>query len=189
MKTAKYLCIILLMAFGLMVGHIAFDGFINHQEAGDIGVVLGNKVEDNGKPSTRLARRLDSAIQLFNENKIKVIFVSGGIDPRGNDEAVTMKEYLVLNSIPEANVIVDSLGVDTYATAVNTKNYLDGSSYENVVVISHFYHITRTKMMMRDFGINVAGEKKAVYEFDLRDFYSLVREVAAIAKYSVSKIF
>jgi vancomycin permeability regulator SanA len=125
---------------------ITIDGFIDEKQHADVGVILGNKVERDGNPSERLRYRLEKAVELYREGYFNYIIVSGGVGVEGYDEAKIMKQYLVQKGIPSEKIITDSMGFNTMATAKNTKKIMGEIEDRSVMVITQFYHISRTKL-------------------------------------------
>ncbi len=150
----------------------------------DVGVILGNYVNQNGSPSKRLAARLNKGIALYQEGFIKTIIVSGGINKRRIGEGTAMKNYLVLHHIPAPNIIVDNHGSNTWYTAVNTQRIMQQNHWHSVIAISNYYHLARTVFALRRCGISPVYHAHADY-FELRDFYSVPREVLAVGYYAV----
>ena len=183
MKNILKLFISLLFTwFFIHVIIISYDGLKDNINIADIGVVLGNKVENNGQPSKRLKSRLDKAYELYNNKYIKLIIVSGGVDIRGLDEAEVMKNYLISKGIPDINIIKDLAGNNTIMTAINTKNIMGKNNFKTIIIISQFYHISRTKLAFSKVGIQNVNSAHAEI-FELRDFYSLFREFFAYYLY------
>ncbi|NLB41834.1 MAG: YdcF family protein, partial [Clostridiales bacterium] len=85
---------------------IAIDGLNDNIGISDVAVVLGNKVELDGKPSKGLQGRLDRALELYNKEHFKYIIVSGGTGEEGFDEAIVMKNYLVENGVSDEAVLL-----------------------------------------------------------------------------------
>ncbi|WP_207753510.1 YdcF family protein [Sporosalibacterium faouarense] len=184
-KLIKYATIAVLLWFSIHIFLIVIDGLNDDLETVDVGVVLGNKVELDGQPSKRLQRRLDRAIELYEGDYLKYIIVSGGIGKEGFDEAVVMKDYLIQSGIPEDNIILDSKGNNTYMTAKNSKEIIEKESFNSVMIISQYYHISRTKLAFKKVGFNKVYSAHARI-FEIRDIYSLVREFVAYYKYLVN---
>ncbi len=82
----------------------------------DLAVVLGNEVLADGRPSARLAARLDCAVAAYRAGLVPLVLVSGGVGASGFSEAVVMRRYLVAAGVPDAAVLVDEDGVNTAAT-------------------------------------------------------------------------
>jgi len=84
----KKLKISIILFFFWFLGHLVFitaDGLEDELGQSDIAVVLGNKVEEDGKPSLRLKARLDKAVELYQKNWFKKILVSGAVGKEGFD--------------------------------------------------------------------------------------------------------
>ena len=160
----------------------AIDGLNDHIGISDVAVVLGNKVELDGKPSKGLQGRLDRALELYNKEHFKYIIVSGGTGKEGFDEAVVMKNYLVDNGVPDEAVLLDQEGYNTFMTAQNSKAIMSEMDLNSVTVISQYFHIRRTKLAFRKVGFDKVYSAHAKY-FGLRDVYSLFREFFAYYKY------
>lgn len=161
---------------------ITIDGLKDNIEVCDVAVVLGNKVELDGNPSKGLKGRLDRAVELYKKNYFNYVIVSGGIGKEGFDEAAVMKDYLIKKGIPDNNIISDNNGYNTFMTAQNSKVIMDKMDLNSVMVISQFFHITRTKLAFKKVGFEKVYSAHAKY-FGIRDIYSLVREFFAYYKY------
>ena len=183
-KVIKLLLTLLLVWF---VGHISFttiDGLINSKNKADIAVILGNKVNEDGTLSKRLEKRLECGLQLYQKGQVKKLIVSGGLGKEGFYEGDKMKEYLVKNNVPDSLVIIDNYGDNTLATVVNTMKLKDSLKFESIIVVSQYFHLTRTKMLFRKKGFKNVSSASPNY-FESRDFYSLFREFVAYYVYYI----
>lgn len=181
--------------FLLAVGIVSFIGFLFAAGAiviagsrelpghADLAVVLGNEVLSDGQPSPRLAARLDRAVDVYRQGDCPVILVSGGIEKNGFDEAKVMAVYLSAHGVPEAQIIQDNLGIDTYTTAQNTRRILREHGWRSVCVVTQFYHVPRARLALQKFGVSPVYSVHARY-FEMRDFFSTAREVIGYVKYS-----
>lgn len=184
-KHNKAICIITSILLLWVVAHtliITIDGLNDEVGKSDVAVVLGNKVELDGRPSKRLQGRLDKAIELYNKEYFNYIIVSGGLGKEGFNEAIVMKQYLIEKGIPSDNIILDEIGNNSYMTAVNTKVIMEQMNFNTVTIISQFYHISRTKLAFHKVGLDdvYTAHSKS---YELRDVYSLLREFPAYYKY------
>jgi len=165
---------------------IVCDGFNDRLETSDIALVLGNKVNEDGTLSKRLKSRLDKCTDLYKEGYFDKIIVSGGVGKEGQDEAFAMKKYLLLNYIPEDCIIADSTGYDTFLSAKATKKILEDENLNSVMIITNYYHISRTRMTLKKFDIQKIYSAHADC-FELRDPLSTFREFAAYYYYLFRK--
>ena len=155
---------------------IVSDGLMDNINKSDIIVILGNKVELNGTPSLRLQSRLDKGYELYMDGFAPLILVSGGIGKEGYNEANVMKNYLIDRGISGDVIMTDSNGIDSFNTALNTKQILIERNFNSVLVVSNYYHISRTKLAFRKSGVEKVYSAHANY-FEIRDLYSISREV------------
>ena len=95
-----------------------------------------------------------------------------------------MRDYLVTNGIPLEKIFIDDQGNTTRATADNVAQMLKARDMNSVIVISQYFHLTRSKMAFRQAGLDKVGSAYASY-FELRDLYSVAREVAAVVTYGL----
>ncbi len=168
----------------LTAAYIAWDGLTDDIQPADLAVVLGNKVERNGLPSLRLQARLDRAVTLYQQDLCDYVLVSGGIGVEGFDEAQVMKAYLTNAGIPDHHILTDSQGNNTFLTAKHTAALMDQYHLSRVIVVSQFYHLTRSRLALRRFGLQSVYSTHADY-FEARDLYGLAREVIALYWYLV----
>jgi vancomycin permeability regulator SanA len=161
---------------------ISIDGLSDNFATSDVAVVLGNKVNKDGKPSERLKARLDVAVNLFNDSLVRFIVVSGGVGSEGFDEALVMKNYLIRKGVMDGFIIVDNQGYNTFLTASNFVEINETYHFESLVLVSQFFHLSRTKLIFRKFGFKKLSTAHAKY-FEWRDIYSLLREFPAYYKY------
>lgn len=161
---------------------ITIDGLNDEVQNADCILVLGNKVNEDGTLSERLKARMDKALELYNDKKATKIIVSGGLGKEGHYEGTAMKNYLVEKGVPEASIIADNKGVDTHATAVNYASIAKENRLNSVIIVSQFYHITRTRLALKKQGVTAIYSARAEY-FEWRDLYSLVREFFGYYKY------
>src|SRR5690348_1768068 len=159
-----------------------------HDDVGkaDVALVLGCKVELDGTPSARLRARLDRTLELYRAGNFPKIITSGGFGKEGFDEASVMRDYLVANGVPKENVIVDSGGSNTFASAKNTLQIARQQKFDSVFVVSQYFHLPRARMALHRFGIATVYSAHAhIYEF--RDIYSSFREFFGYVSYMFRK--
>ncbi|WMD20333.1 YdcF family protein [Achromobacter seleniivolatilans] len=149
----------------------------------DVAVVLGNTVQADGKPSARLSARLDRAYACYAASQCRILFVSGGVDPNGADEASVMRDYLLARGVPADHIVTDSAGVDTWATAQHAAAYMRANGYTRALAVTQYFHLPRTMLALKRMGVaEVSGGYPRYAE--LRDVYSVFRELPAVALYA-----
>ena len=185
MKVKKLFKIILPILLLWMTIHIVYsivDGLRDDGSSADIAVVLGNKVNEDGSLSVRLMERLNCAIALQRVGRIKKVIVSGGLGKEGYYEANKMREFLLYQGdFPDSCIIIDNKGDNTLLTVKNTLALQGQLHFDKLIVISQYYHLTRTKMLFGKEGFNNVSGVSPKY-FEWRDIYSLIREFFAFCR-------
>ena len=148
----------------------------------DVAVVLGNAVEADGTPSSGLRARLEKSLELYRAGYFPRIIVSGGVGKTGYNEAEVMAQYLRDRDVPDAAIIVDGVGVNTFATGRNAKRIMSERNMHSVMVISQYYHVPRTRYVFRRFNIGPVRYAHANL-FEIHDGFAVPREVLAFAVY------
>ena len=186
-KLWKYAKRLFLFGIAWMLLHvvlITYDGFSDDEMVADYAVVLGNKIEMTARPSVRLQTRLDKARKLYKEGKVKKIIVSGGLGYEGFEEADIMKIYLEKKRIPRGDIIADRNGYTTYLTAKNARKIIQDTN-KKVIVVSHYYHISRTKLAFRLFGFKTVYSDHAELNLEYKEPYAIFREFIAYYYYLI----
>ncbi len=148
----------------------------------DVALVLGSKVELSGKPSARLQARLDETVKLYMAGWFPWIIASGGLGKEGYDEAVVMRDYLAAHGVPRDHILLDSKGNTTFDSAQNTLQILREKRLRSVLVVTQYFHISRSRLALKRSGIEEIRSASPSY-FELRDLYSAPRELFGYFSY------
>ena len=187
-RTVRYVLWFLVIWTTAHVVYISIDGVPDYTGSADVAVILGNRVYADGSLSDWLKGRTDKALELYKQKRVKKIYASGGIsesDDGNYPEGTAMKEYLVKHGVPGQDVIADNEGKNTFRTAEDYLKWNAQQKFNSVIVVSQFYHITRTKYIFEKLGIhNVHSASSDVYSW--RDIPSTLREVPAFYKYLIA---
>jgi len=184
LKTKRLLLLLAGIAalFFVAIAILAASGLHDQLGKADIALVLGNTVNPDGTPSPRLRARLDRTLELYQAGWFPEVIVSGGLGKEGFDEAAVMRDYLVARGIPADRIIVDSRGTTTFASATNTLRIMRKRDFHSLLVISQYFHIPRCRLVLGHCGIAPLYSAHA-WHFELRDLYSLPRELAGYIAY------
>lgn len=185
-RTARLLFRFLLFAslalFAASVG-VELDG---HRERGgpaDVAVILGNRVEADGRPSRALRARLERGLDVWCEGRAPRLIVSGGVF-RGVDEAHVMKAWLLERGVPDSVVDEDPHGRNTWETARYTRAWLTRHGGRSAIAVSQYFHLPRCRLAFHRHGIREVGTAGPDFA-EWRDFYSAPREVVGLVKYAL----
>jgi vancomycin permeability regulator SanA len=180
-KLSKIFKIIVLILFSWFIIHslyITIDVISDQGKNADLAVILGSKVNEDGTLSKRLQKRLESGLDLYKNHRVKKILVSGGLGKEGFYEGDKMKEFLASKGIPDSLIIVDNLGKNTRLTVENTLKLRSKIKFNSIIVVSQYFHVTRTKKLFEDKDFKNVSSVSPDY-FEWRDLFSILREFPA----------
>jgi vancomycin permeability regulator SanA len=120
---------------------------------GDVIIILG-AAQYNGEPSPVLERRLNVALQLWEEGVAPRIVTTGSSLPGDNfTEGFAGFRYLRNAGVDEDRIIVVVDGGDTYESLLAAANQL-GENERDVVLVTDAYHARRSADIASEVGLN-----------------------------------
>src|SRR6185437_1973570 len=177
-----------LMAWLLVhIVYITIDGLWGYSGSADMAVVLGNRVDADGSLSPVLKGRVDEALTLYRQGRVARIMVSGGrgIKAGHYPEGLAMKQYLVAQGVPADKIVEDNDGENTYLTAKDFLPVADSLQVHSIIAVSSFYHLTRTKYIIRKVGYRGVVHSDASQEFFWANLVGMLRDSVAFYKYLI----
>ena len=117
-------------------------------------LVLGARVWSNGEMSDIFKDRVKTAINLYKENKINKILVSGDHGSVGYNEVGAAKKYLLENSIPKEDIFLDHAGFDTYDSVYRARDIFEAKS---LVIVTQNFHLPRALYIAKALGVSACG--------------------------------
>ncbi len=154
----------------------------------DAVVVFGAEVHADGSPSFVLMDRMDTAIRLYKDHRIRRIVVSGAVGVSGYNEALVMRDMAVKAGVPRQDVVVDSAGVNTEATVRDTVPFFGGVGWRRIAAESDFYHLPRIKLAYARAGWNVLTVPAHSTHRIPQTLFLVLREVPAFWVYYLRAI-
>ncbi|CAL9556907.1 SanA/YdcF family protein [Streptomyces pilosus] len=150
----------------------------------EVAVVFGAGLWD-GEPSPYLAHRLDAAAELYRAGRIEVVLVTGDNSREEYDEPDAMRAYLTRHGVPDARIVSDYAGFDTWDSCVRAKRIF---GVDRAVLISQGFHVRRAVALCETAGVSSYGV--GVDEpHDATWYYGGVREVLAAGKAAADAAF
>lgn len=125
---------------------------VNLIQKNKVGLVLGtSKYLNNGSINLYFKYRIDATVELFKNNKIEYILVSGDNNKEEYDEPTDFKNELMNRGIPEDKIILDYAGFRTLDSIVRAKAVF---GLTNFTLISQQFHNERALYLAAKNGIN-----------------------------------
>jgi uncharacterized SAM-binding protein YcdF (DUF218 family) len=162
---------------------IIFDGLNDLGEKADVALVTGHAASAQGASDPRL----DRVIKLYNDGEFPFIIVSGPTGPGTGNDPAAMTKYLESQGIPSNAIIEAHRGENTPDTARDVAGIMKAHQFQSVMVVTDYYHVTRTKLALTHEGI-ADIQKTHVGKLQKEDAWKIGREVVALYDY-IGKIY
>lgn len=122
----------------------------------EVIVVLGAAQYD-GTPSPQLAARLDHALDLWEQGVAPLLMVTGGKLPADRfTEAEASRSYLTERGVPDAVILQEDVGRDTYESLDEAADVLAAQGLDDVVLVTDPYHSLRSKLIAEEVGLDAS---------------------------------
>lgn len=119
-----------------------------------LAIVFGAGIIKNSQPSPFLQDRLDVAIELYKQDVVTHILVSGDNRAEDYNEPSVMRAYLVEAGVAASDITLDYAGLDTYDSCYRAKHVFN---ITQAVLVTHGYHVPRALYACRSMGINATA--------------------------------
>jgi SanA protein len=119
-----------------------------------VAVVFGAAVYRDGRLSSILRDRMDTAIALYESGKVEKILVSGDNQSAFYDEPGAMKAYAVQRGVPEEDIHADHGGRRTYDTCYRARDIFQ---LQRAILVTQAFHLPRALFTCRQLGLDVQG--------------------------------
>jgi len=148
-----------------------------------VAVVFSAGVYADGTPSPMLADRVNGAVELYRQGKIRKLLMTGDNSTQNYDEVSTMKRYAIAQGVSEKDITLDYAGFSTYESCYRAKEIF---GVTHAVLVTQRYHLPRAIYTCRQLGIDVLGLGTADWEtygawimipYSLRELISTVKAV------------
>lgn len=153
---------------------------IEHLPDERVAIVFGAAVRPDKTPSDMLRDRVEGGVELYKENKVQKLLMSGDNSSSDYNEVAVMKAVAEAMGVPSTDIIEDFAGLSTYETCYRAKVIF---GVQHAILVTQSYHQPRAIFTCRNVGVEAFG-------YALPDFSKypdqrrklLVREYLATAK-------
>lgn len=129
-------------------------------------------------PTQILQKRLDKAAEMYYQNKVDSILLSGSNPEEAHNEPQVMRRYLInFKNIPSSDIFVDFGGRRTIDSCWRAKNVF---KLDTIYITTQAFHLARSTFLCQSLGLRtfpVIAENVPRAGRDL--IYGVVREVGA----------
>jgi SanA protein len=157
--------------------------FANHIYPSDLApsrwlaIVFGAGLRRDGTPTTVLADRVMTAVELYRAGKISKILMSGSTNALLYNEPTAMKDLAVRLGVDPEDILLDDQGTRTLETCRRAKEVFN---LDQVILVSQKFHLPRALSICHALGmdaIGVSADLRSYGSFSAR-FWKL-REIPA----------
>jgi SanA protein len=146
--------------------------------ANKAGLLLGtSKYIKKGIPNPYFYYRIDAAVKLYRQGKIKNIILSGDNRLMSYNEPMMMKRELLKLGIPDSAIYLDYAGFRTFDSVIRSREIFEQSS---ITIISQRFHLERAIYIAHHYGIGAIGYEAQNVNFkfgirtSLREYFARV---------------
>ena len=119
-----------------------------------VAIVFGAAVYSNGRLSSVLRDRMDTAIELYENGQVNKIVVSGDNSTYDYNEPGAMLDYAIARGVPAEDVQPDYGGRRTYDSCYRARDIFQ---IESAILVTQEFHLPRAIFTCRRLGIDAVG--------------------------------
>ena len=151
-----------------------------------VGLLLGtSKTLKGGGKNDFFYFRIQAAVELYKQGKIKYLLVSGDNSTKGYNEPLDMKEELIKSGVPDSVIFLDYAGFRTFDSVIRARDIFGQTEY---IVISQQFHNERAVYLARRNNILAFGYNAAEVQA-YKGFKTKMREYLARDKVFIDLLF
>lgn len=146
-----------------------------------VGLVLGTspRIRD-GRANPYFSNRMEAAADLYHNNKVEYLIVSGDNRTRYYNEPEYMRQALIELGVPSSSIFPDHAGIRTYESVMRAREVFGQT---DITIISQRFHNQRAVYIARQKGINAVA-------FNAEDVHQEMNDRTRIREwFAKSKVF
>ena len=176
---------------GFLAGSIYFYGYQRTVQKASAAIVLGASVWGN-EPSPVFQERINHAIELYNNNQVEMIILTGGSAvPNEPADSIIAKNYVVKKGVPEPDILTETQSRTTFQNLYYAKQEAEAYKLKSFIIVSDPLHLKRAVVMGEDLGMIVyaSGTPTTRYQSLKSQLEFLSRETFFYGLYLGSRLF
>jgi SanA protein len=154
-----------LILLSLVAFPYAWRGWVEHRFAADIrdpsgvqparvAIVFGARVYGDGRLSSMLRDRVETAVELYHGGKVDKLLVSGDNSLAEYNEPAAMAAYAIERGVAAEDIQPDFGGRRTYDTCYRAHEIFQ---VEEAILVTQRFHLPRALFTCQSVGIEVQG--------------------------------
>jgi SanA protein len=143
-----------------------------------VALVLGAGYSPDGRLSTALADRMETAIALYQSGTVNKLLLSGDNQTSDYNEPAAMASYATARGVPRGDLVLDYAGRRTYDSCYRASAIF---GVERVVLVTQAFHLPRSLYTCDRLGLEAVGVVADQHRYVGSAWYEF-REVAALLR-------
>jgi len=144
--------VIALLVPGAMI-FMAIDGSRDAGESADAALVLGFALAADGSPRPQIIGRVEHAVALYKQGKVKRLVLSGGAGRAGHTEAGVMRDLALAAGVPADALILEEDSRSTIENFACSRPVLERLAAQRVLLVTEPWHMTRAMLLAHRHGL------------------------------------
>jgi SanA protein len=189
MRRLTYSTVLFFALLGILLFPLAWRWWVRQYNASNIyttldvpaarvAIVFGARVYSSGRLSAMLRDRMDTAIELYKNEKVQKLLVSGDNRFDNYNEPGSMMQYAIAQGVPAQDIQPDYGGRRTYDTCYRAAHVFQ---VESAVLVTQAFHLPRALLLCQALGVEAVGVGADRRTYDPRSIaWSETREVPAL---------
>lgn len=122
-------------------------GDLNPDGRADVAIVLGAAVWTD-KPSPVFAARIDHAVTLYKQGRVKtIIFTGGKAEGDRLSESDAAKAYALSKGISQDDITCEETSTSTHGNLANSRVIMQRLNLQRALIVSDPYHLLRAGIL------------------------------------------
>jgi uncharacterized SAM-binding protein YcdF (DUF218 family) len=177
------MAVLIVLGFALLAWQVDRLGQRDDARAADAIIVLGARVEADGRPGSDLTSRTYHAVDLWQAGYAPYIICTGGYKNEHLSAASVCRRFAVELGVPIDHVQLADGTSNTFEDAAAAAQVMADHGWRLAILVSHPLHLFRARWLFREAGVDVvtsptSTETGRIFPL-LRAWYTL-RESGAI---------
>lgn len=149
------LSLILLTYFVWSLWDITRVGNVDRERTADCAIVFGAAAWHN-KPSPVLEERLNHAIELYQNQRVNALILTGGYGEGAPfSESEVAYKYCLEKGVPRFAIRIETDSQTTLENVAEAKKVMSLEGWKNALLVSDPWHLKRCRKMARDLDLIV----------------------------------
>jgi uncharacterized SAM-binding protein YcdF (DUF218 family) len=142
---------------------INHTGAFDQAQRADAIVILGARVEPNGKPGPDLRVRTLHAVELFQRGLAPYLVCTGGYRNDRLSAAAVACNLAVSQGVPAERVLLADGSMTTREDAASAATLMGDHKWRTAILVSHPLHLERARVLFEEFGVTAYPSPTSTY--------------------------